>query len=95
MTAKLKKQERLVQLNELKELRNRAYENAIIYKDKTKRWNDQKILRKGFKVGESVISVTLFGVVTLKSNSGKEFKVNGQRLKHYFGGIMNKEQSSG
>ena len=40
----------------------------------------------------TVIVVTQFGVVTLKTESGNEFKVNGQRLKHYNGGIMNKEQ---
>ena len=31
------KEERLLQLNELKELRNEAYDNAIMYKDKTKK----------------------------------------------------------
>ena len=49
------KEERLLQMNELEELRNEAYDNAIIYKDKTKKWNDQKILRKGFKAGEQVL----------------------------------------
>ena len=43
------KEERLLQMNKLKELRNEAYDNAIIYKDKTKKWHDQKILRKEFK----------------------------------------------
>ena len=43
------KEKRLLQLNELEELRNEAYDSARIYKDKTKRWNDQKILRKEFK----------------------------------------------
>ena len=49
------KEKRLLQLNELEELRNEAYDNARIYKDKTKRWHDQKILRKEFKVGELVL----------------------------------------
>ena len=31
----------------------------------------------------TVISVTLFGAIGLKSDGGVEFKVNGQRLKHY------------
>ena len=48
-------EERLLQLNELGELRNEAYDNAIIYKDKTKKWRDQKILRNEFKVGEQVL----------------------------------------
>ena len=38
-----------------------------------------------------VIVVTTFGVVTLRTDSGNEFKVNGQRLKHYMGGILNEE----
>ena len=41
----------------------------------------------------TVIAVTPFGAVTLRTYSRNEFKVNGQRLKHYIGGIMNKEQS--
>ena len=43
---KISKEERLLQLNELEELRNEAYDNARIYKDKTKKWHDQRILRK-------------------------------------------------
>ena len=46
---KAAKEERLLQLNELEELRNEAYDNARIYKDKTKKWHDQKILRREFK----------------------------------------------
>ena len=42
-------------MNELEELRNEAYDNARIYKEKTKRWHDKKIMRKEFKVGEQVI----------------------------------------
>ena len=42
-------------MNELEELRNEAYDNARIYKDKTRKWHDQKILRKEFKVGELVL----------------------------------------
>ena len=40
------KEKRLLQLNELEKLRNEAYDSAIIYKDRTKPWHDQKILRK-------------------------------------------------
>ena len=39
------KEKRLLQMNELEELRNKAYDNARIYKDKTKKWHDQKIMR--------------------------------------------------
>ena len=49
------KEERLLQMNELKELRNEAYDNARIYKDKTKKWHDQKILKKEFQTGEQVL----------------------------------------
>ena len=52
---KATKEERLLQLNELEELRNEAYENAKIYKDKTKKWYDQKILRREFKAGDHVL----------------------------------------
>ena len=109
------KEKTLLQLNELEELRNEAYDNAKIYKDKTKKWHDQKILRKEFKARElvllynsklklfpgklksrwsgshTVVASTPFGAVTLKTDSGKEFKVNGQRLKHYLGGIINED----
>ncbi|KAL4361728.1 hypothetical protein GQ457_04G015660 [Hibiscus cannabinus] len=40
-------QKRLLHLNELEEIRNAAYDNAKIYKDKTKKWHDQKILPRG------------------------------------------------
>ena len=42
-------------MNELEELRNEAYDNAKIYKDKTKKWHDQKIVRKEFRVGDLVL----------------------------------------
>ena len=101
-------------MNELEELRNEAYDNARIYKEKTKKWHDQKILRRKFKAREqvllynsrlklfpgklksrwsrpyTVVASTPFGAVTLKTESGSEFKVNGQRLKHYLGGSMKK-----
>ena len=106
------KEKRLLQMNELEELRNEAYDNARIYKEKTKKWHDQKILRREFKAVEQVllynsrlklfprklksrwsgpyivVASTPFGAVTLKTESRSEFKVNGQRLKHYLGGSM-------
>ena len=102
-------EERLLQLNELEELRNEAYDNARIYKDKTKKWHDQRISRREFKAGDQVllfnsrlrifpgklkfkwsgpytmVSSTQFGAVTLRTSNHEEFKVNGQRLKHYLG----------
>ena len=36
-----------------------------------------------------MITSTTFGAVTLKDEIGSEFKVNGQRLKHYLRGSIN------
>ena len=33
-----------------------------------------------------MLTSTPFGTVTIKTESGNEFKVNGKRLKHYLGG---------
>ena len=52
---KAPKEERLLQLNELEELRNKAYDSARIYIDKTKKWHDQRILRREFKAGDQVL----------------------------------------
>ena len=49
---KAAKEETLLKLNELEELRNETYDNARIYKDKTKKLHDQKILRREFKAGD-------------------------------------------
>ena len=37
----------------------------------------------------TVVTSTPFEAVTLKDESGSEFKVNGQRLKHYLEGSIN------
>ncbi|XP_073118992.1 uncharacterized protein [Henckelia pumila] len=39
-------EERLLQLNEMDEFRNYAYENSKIYKEQTKKWHDKKLLRR-------------------------------------------------
>ena len=52
---KAAKEERLLQLDELEELKNEAYDNARIYKDKTKKWHDQRILSREFKAGDQVL----------------------------------------
>ena len=46
---------RLLDINELEELRNDAYFNSKIVKDKLKKWNDQLIARKNFKQGDQVL----------------------------------------
>ncbi|GJX59463.1 reverse transcriptase domain-containing protein [Tanacetum coccineum] len=87
-----------------------AYENSLIYKEKTKRIHDSKIKNRVFNVGDRVLlfnsrlkifsgklktrwsgpftvtQVFPYGTVELSQNSGPNFKVNGHRLKHYFGG---------
>nr|GEZ82416.1 hypothetical protein [Tanacetum cinerariifolium] len=44
-----------VQLNELNELRNQAYENSLIYKEKTKRLYDSKIEDRLFNIDDRVL----------------------------------------
>nr|GFA21537.1 reverse transcriptase domain-containing protein [Tanacetum cinerariifolium] len=46
---------RKVQLNELKELHDQAYENSLIYKEKTKRLHDSKIKDRVFNIGDRVL----------------------------------------
>ncbi|GJU24886.1 reverse transcriptase domain-containing protein [Tanacetum coccineum] len=46
---------RKVQLNELNELRDQAFENSLIYKEKTKRIHDSKIKNRVFNVGDQVL----------------------------------------
>nr|GEV70022.1 reverse transcriptase domain-containing protein [Tanacetum cinerariifolium] len=102
--------QRKVQLNELNELRDHAYENSLIYKEKTKRIYDYKIKNCVFNVGDRVLffnsrlkifsgklktcwsgpftiaNVFPYGTVELSQSNGRNFKVNGHRVKHYFGG---------
>ncbi|GJS75696.1 hypothetical protein Tco_0725577 [Tanacetum coccineum] len=97
-------------MNELNELRDQAYENSLIYKEKTKRIHDSKIKNRVFNVGDRVLfinsrlkiflgklktrwtgpftvtQVFSYGTVELSQTDGPNFKVNGHRLKHYFGG---------
>ena len=111
MDVKLAGEKRMLQLNELEEMRFFSYENAKLYKEKTKRWHDKHIQPKVFEEGQRVllfnsrlklfpgklksrwsgpflvVKVYPYGAVDLREeSSGREFKVNGQRLKHYWGG---------
>nr|GEY16038.1 reverse transcriptase domain-containing protein [Tanacetum cinerariifolium] len=100
---------RKVQLNELNELRDQAYENSLIYKEKTKRLHDSKIKDCVFNIDDKVLlfdsrlkifsgklntrwsgpftisHVFPYGTVELSQNDGPNFKVNGHKMKHYFG----------
>ncbi|GKF16029.1 hypothetical protein Tco_0057491 [Tanacetum coccineum] len=46
---------RNLQLNELNELRDQAYANSLIYKEKTKKLHDSKIKNHIFNVGDRVL----------------------------------------
>nr|GFD31336.1 reverse transcriptase domain-containing protein [Tanacetum cinerariifolium] len=46
---------RKLQLNELNELRDQAYENSLIYKERTKKLHDDKIKNHIFNVGDQVL----------------------------------------
>nr|GEZ15939.1 DNA-directed DNA polymerase [Tanacetum cinerariifolium] len=98
-----------VQLNELNELRDQAYENSLIYKEKTKRLHDSKIKDRVFNIDDRILlfnsrlkifsgklksrwsgpftisQIYPYGTVKLSQPDGPNFKVNGHRLKHYFG----------
>nr|GEV88010.1 reverse transcriptase domain-containing protein [Tanacetum cinerariifolium] len=99
-----------LQLNELSELRDQAYENSVIYKERTKKLHDSKIKNRIFIVDDQVLlfishlkiffgklktrwsgSFTItrvfpYGTIELSQPNGLNFKVNGHRVKHYFGG---------
>nr|GEZ21898.1 hypothetical protein [Tanacetum cinerariifolium] len=103
-----------VQLNELNELRDKAYENSLIYKEKTKRLHDSKIKDRVFNVDDRVLlfnsrlkiflgklkthwsgpftitQVFPYGTIELSQTDEPNFKVNGHRLKHYFGEDISK-----
>nr|GEY04656.1 reverse transcriptase domain-containing protein [Tanacetum cinerariifolium] len=46
---------RKVQINELNELFDQAYQNSLINKEKTKRIHDSKIKNRGFNIGDRVL----------------------------------------
>nr|GEU31684.1 reverse transcriptase domain-containing protein [Tanacetum cinerariifolium] len=88
----------------------KAYENSVIYKERTKKLHDSKIKNRIFNVGDQVLlfnsrlkifsgelktrwsgpftitQVFPYGTLELSQSNGPNFKVNGHRVKHYFGG---------
>nr|GFB03404.1 reverse transcriptase domain-containing protein [Tanacetum cinerariifolium] len=46
---------RKLQLNELTELHDQAYENSLIYKERTKKLHDEKIKNRIFNVGDQML----------------------------------------
>nr|GEZ15102.1 reverse transcriptase domain-containing protein [Tanacetum cinerariifolium] len=65
-----------LQLNELNELRDQAYENSIFSGKLKTRWSGPFTITQVFP----------YGTVELSQPNGPNFKVNGHRMKHYFGG---------
>ncbi|XP_062114731.1 uncharacterized protein LOC133825853 [Humulus lupulus] len=110
-------QNRLLELNELDEFRNEAYENAKIYKEKSKAFRDKMIIRKDFQPGDKVLLFNsrlklflgklksrwsgpftvvvslLYEAIQIHREKTGHFKVNGQRLKHYLEGPVEKCKS--
>ena len=52
MDSKMSSKKRILQLSELEEFCNEAYENAKVYKEKTKVWHYKHIARKKFELGQ-------------------------------------------
>ncbi|XP_022846193.1 uncharacterized protein LOC111368918 [Olea europaea var. sylvestris] len=46
---------RVLQLHELEEFRRESYENASIYKERTKQWHDKNIKQRIFRVADQVL----------------------------------------
>ncbi|XP_027151977.1 uncharacterized protein LOC113782236 [Coffea eugenioides] len=63
--------ERKLQLQELEEIRLEAYDNARLYKERTKQFHDRLLRAKHFSPGQK----------SLETN--KSFTVNGHRLKPF------------
>ncbi|GJT12302.1 hypothetical protein Tco_0859344 [Tanacetum coccineum] len=65
---------RKVQLNELNELRDHAYENSLIYKEKTKRIHDAKIKNRVFNVGDRVLLFNSRHPLNNKQRGGRKMR---------------------
>ncbi|KAK8713281.1 hypothetical protein V6N13_148502 [Hibiscus sabdariffa] len=55
LDAQLAGERRLLELNEMEEFRNQAYDSARLYKERTKKWHDQHILPQHFAEGQQVL----------------------------------------
>ena len=115
LDVKVSGEKRKVQLNELEEMRLNAYQNSKLYKDRAKAYHDQRIIKRSFHPGQSVLLFNSrlglfprklkskwlgpfrvkqplpYGAVELEDpQTQRSWTVNGQRLKHYFGGEFDK-----
>ena len=112
-------EKRFHKLNELEEFRLQAYENAKLYKEKTKKWHDRKIVHRQLEPRQQVLlynsrlklfpgklksrlsgpfvitQVLPYGAVELLDpNTNNTFKVNSQRVKHYWGEPLERQKES-
>ena len=55
MDSKVASEKCIMHLSGLEAFHNEAYENARIYKEKTKSWHDKHIVRKEFESGQRVL----------------------------------------
>ena len=109
---------RKLQLLELEEHRHFSYENAKLFKEKTKQWHDRRLRPNNLQEGDLVLlfnsrlklfpgklksrwsgpfqifKVYPYGAVDLVDSKGSVFKVNGQRLKPYFGEPVDRGKTS-
>ncbi|XP_062093897.1 uncharacterized protein LOC133799925 [Humulus lupulus] len=86
---------RILQLNELDEFRNEAYENAKIYKERTKAWLRlfPEKLKSRWSGPFTVARVFRYGSIEVQGKNGNPFKVNGQRMKPYLGSAFDQAKS--
>ncbi|XP_016731894.1 uncharacterized protein [Gossypium hirsutum] len=79
---------RKLDIQELEEIRNDAYENARVYKEKTKAFHDKIIIRNQFSIKQKVLlydsTLKILAVEIQSEETRKCFKVNGQRLKPFY-----------
>ncbi|XP_022883770.1 uncharacterized protein LOC111400598 [Olea europaea var. sylvestris] len=90
-------EKRLLQLNELDEFRMEAYENAKLYKERTKKCmicTFRGKLRSRWSGPYTVTKVLPYGATQVSYETKGTFTVNGQRLKHYWGGDFSKQKST-
>nr|XP_018625132.1 uncharacterized protein LOC108944502 [Nicotiana tomentosiformis] len=114
----LVEEKRMLQLNELKEFCLHSYENAELYKEKTKTCHNKRILHREFEPSRdvlllnsrlklfpgklksrwpgpfTVVRVMKHGFLELRDpENNDEFLVNGQRVKHYWGGGIRRHKT--
>ncbi|XP_016571058.2 uncharacterized protein LOC107868971 [Capsicum annuum] len=74
----------LLQLVEYDEFHLHAYENAKLYKEKTKRWHDRQIQDRWSRPFEVAQMIPHRAVELWNKEMTKKFPMNGQCVKHYW-----------